>query len=136
MESAQEIVFVSIFAVTLLGLAVYFVHIALVASRQLASPFFRAAVITTCTWIWCLGAVGLIACCESWARQFRHTHVALVLHDVMGVLLFFALGTFVISFAALAIGITETLLRSRQPSNQSLEPTAGRLENYKGEIRK
>ena len=114
MVNAEEILFASMFAAALIGLAVYFVYLsAFVGWRRLASPFFCVAVITSCAWLWSLCAAGFMAYCSSSALQLRHTHASSVLWDIMGVFLFVALGAFLISFAALAIGLTESLLRGR-----------------------
>jgi hypothetical protein len=115
MESAQEILFVSIFAAALVGLAVYFVHLnAVVAWRRVTSPFFRVAIITSCSWFWSLCAAGFVEYCAACARQLRHTHVSQMLREVTGVFLFIALGTFFISFAGFAIGVARSLLRGRR----------------------
>jgi hypothetical protein len=113
--SAQEILFASIFAAALIALAIYLVHLsAFVAWRRLTSPFIRTAVITACTWFWFLCAAGFVAYCEASAHQLRHTHVGQVLREVTGVLLLCGVASFVISFAALAISIAESLLRGRR----------------------
>ena len=112
MVSAQEIMFAAVFAATLIGLAVYFIRLsAVVAWRRVASPFFRAAVITSCTCLWSLCAVGFVEYCAGWARQVHHTHVSQVLRSASGVLLAVAVATFVISFAAGVIGFAESSLR-------------------------
>src|SRR5438034_8818457 len=115
MMSAQEVLFAAMFAAALIALAVYFVYLsAFVAWRRLASPFFRIAVSTSCAWFWWLCAAGFLEYCGAWARRSRHTHVWQEFHQASGVFLAVALGTFVISFAGVAIGVTESLLRGRR----------------------
>jgi hypothetical protein len=120
MESAQQITFTAIFALCLLGLAVYFVSLTASAWRQIASPFFRVALVAGCMCFWSLGAVGFSECCVSWARQFRHTQVAYDFRQISGLFLCIAAATFVISFAGVAFGMAESALRGRKPSNQAL----------------
>ena len=130
MESTQEILFAAIFALLLVALAVYFAYLVRSAWRRVASVFFRIAVLTGCAWVWSLCAAGFAEYCGSWARHFHHTQIAYDLRQVSGIFLFLALGTFIISLAGFAIGITESLLRGHKPSNQSLEPTAGRFDGH------
>ena len=128
MDNAQELLFAAIFALLLAGLAVYFVYLIRSTWQRIGSVFFRTAVVAGCTWVWSLGAAGFSEYCGSWARACRHTRFAYDLRQVCGLFLFISLATFVISVAALIIGITESALRGRRPSNQTLQPTDGRSD--------
>ena len=112
---AQEVLFAVTFAVALVGLAVYFVYLsAFVAWRRLTSLFLRIAVISGCTWFWSLCAAGFAEYCGASLRPAKHMHIELYSPELTGVLLFISLFTFIISLAALALGLAEFLLRGRR----------------------
>src|SRR5436853_1905458 len=104
MESAQEILFVAIFALLLGGLAVYFRYLVGVVWRRVGSIFLRTGVLAACTCVWSLGASGLAEYCGSWARALRQTQVAYDLRQVGGVFLMISLASFVASIAGAIIG--------------------------------
>jgi hypothetical protein len=115
MMSGQETLFASVFAAALIGLAVYFIRLnVVVVWPRVASRFFRAAVVTSCAWLWSLCAIGFVAYGEALARQSRHSHFSQLLHSGSGVFLAIIIITFVISLAAGVIGFAESSLRGRR----------------------